>query len=523
MSYNRRQWLLASAAATVIATNLPLSAIAQTKGGNALNVAVFPEPRSLLVGWGQTGPDQMVNGNIYEGLMRYDDKLQPMPCLATEWSVSKDLLTYTFKLKKGVKWHDGEAFDAEDVVFSIDKLGRGVNPRVRVALEAVESIKAIDSHTVEIRLKEVFAPFIGLFDASTLPIGPSHLLKDVEIGRRVPNVALVGTGPYKFKNWEKGAFIQLERNAAHHEAGIPKTDNVFFHVIPDGASRAAAFESGKIDVLPGGTVEYFDVPRLAKLPGVTVTTQGWEKYAPMAWMWINHRLPMFQDIKVRQALNLAVDRDAMSKVLWGGYALPANGAFQRKTAFYSDKIKQPTRNKAKAAELLKSSSYKGETIRLVGLPFGETWNRMAEMVRQNLQEVGFKVEIVSTDLAGAVTRAANWDFDLAFTFMYQYGDPALGVSRNWVSSEIKKGSPFNNVGGYQSAKVDALFHRASGQTDPKRRAEDYLAVQQTLVDDVAAVWLLDLNFPTVYRSKIQNLVNSGVGLNDSLARASISN
>jgi peptide/nickel transport system substrate-binding protein len=523
MNFNRRHWLLASAAASVISTGLPLVAMAQGNASNALNVAVFPEPRTLLVGWGQTGPDQMVNGNIYEGLLRYDEKLNPMPSLATEWAVSKDLKTYTFKLKKGVKWHDGDDFDAQDVVFSIDKLGRGVNPRVRVALEAVDTIKAVDSHTVEISLKSVFAPFIGLFDVSTLPIAPSHLLGKEEIGRRVPNVPFVGTGPYKIKTWEKGAYIHLVRNEAYHEAGLPKIDNLYFHVIPDGASRAAAFESGKIDVLPGGTVEYFDIPRLAKLPGVSVTNKGWEKYAPQAWLWINHRNPMFQDLKVRQAVNLAVNRDAMSKVLWGGYAEPANGAFQRKTAFASSQVKQPGFDKAKAAQLLKSSSYKGETIRLLGLPFGETWGRMAEMARQNLQDAGFKVEIVSTDLAGAVTKAANWDFDLAFTFMYQYGDPALGVSRNWVSSEIKKGSAFNNVGGYQSAKVDALFHRAAGQIDPKRRAEDYTEIQKTLIDDVAAVWLLDLNFPTVYRSKIQNLVNTGTGLTDSLGRASIKN
>jgi peptide/nickel transport system substrate-binding protein len=97
----------------------------------------------------------------------------------------------------------------------------------------------------------------------------------------------------------------------------------------------------------------------------------------------------------------------------------------------------------------------------------------------------------------------------------------LGVARSYVGSEIKKGSPFNNVGGYQNPKIDALFERGSRENDPKKRSEIYAEVQRTLVEEAAAAWLLELNFPTVYRSRIDNLVNTGMGLNDSLARASI--
>ncbi|WP_144264630.1 ABC transporter substrate-binding protein [Polaromonas sp. C04] len=523
MSITRRELIAGTAVgAGWLASSLPLAAIAQAQSGTggALNIALFPEPTSIMVGWGQTGPSQLVNGNIYDGLLRYDEKLNPMPGLASAWTISKDSLVYTFTLKRGVTWHDGKPFDAQDVIFSIDKLNRAQNPRVRVALQSVESIKALDAHTVEIRLKEVFAPFIGLFDVSTNPIAPRHLLENTDLTGKPPPSAIIGTGPYKFKEWVRGSYIHLVGNDKYHEPSVPKIDNVYFQVIPDAASRAAAFESGKIDVLPGGTIEYFDVARLAKLPGAAVTSKGWEKFSPLAWMWINHRNPLFQDLRMRQAIELAIDRDALSKVVWQGFAPAATGPFNRQTAFYSAAAAQPRRDKDKARKLLAESGYKGQPVRLLGLPFGEAWNRTAELIRQNLLEAGLKVELVATDLAGAVTRASNWDFDLALTYMYQYGDPALGVSRNYVSSEIKKGSAFNNVGGYQNAKVDAMFYRAAGTTDPKKRLEAYSEAQKTLVDDVAAVWLLDLNFPTVYRTKIANLVNSGIGLNDSLGRAS---
>ena len=276
MSIDRRNFLAASAVvASLLAGGIPAASWAQG-AARALNIAVFPEPNALLAGAGSTGPALMINGNIYDGLLRYDEKLNPQPNLATEWSVSKDFLVYTFKLKRNVAFHDGKPFTADDVVFSADKLMRALNPRFRVALQTVQSIRALDSHTVEFRLGKPYAPFLGIFDVSTLPIVPKHQLESADLTKPLTGNP-IGTGPFKFKEWARASHIHLVRNEAYHEAGVPKVDNVYYHVIPDAASRAAAFESGKIDVLPGGTAEYFDVARLAKLPGVTVTTRGWEK------------------------------------------------------------------------------------------------------------------------------------------------------------------------------------------------------------------------------------------------------
>jgi peptide/nickel transport system substrate-binding protein len=169
------------------------------------------------------------------------------------------------------------------------------------------------------------------------------------------------------------------------------------------------------------------------------------------------------------------------------------------------------------------AGYKGEPVRLLGLPYGEVWTRTAEMVKQNLLAAGFNVQQVNADLPGVVSRQSNWDFDLAFTYFNQYGDPAIGVARNYISSEIKKGSPYNNVGGYESAKVDAMFLRGARESDPTKRADIYAEVQRTMVDDVAAAWLLEMNFPTVFRTRIDNIINSALGLNDSLARATLRN
>jgi peptide/nickel transport system substrate-binding protein len=375
---------------------------------------------------------------------------------------------------------------------------------------------------VEFRLSSPYPPFLQLFDVSTFPIAPKHQFDGNDLARP-PAVSPIGTGPYKFKEWQRGSFIQLTRNSNYHIAGLPSVESVYFHVIPDAASRAAAFESGRVDVLPGGSVEFFDVGRLSKLPGVAVTTKGSEKLAPLAMLWINHRTPLLQDLRVRRALMHAIDRDGLAKVAWQGFATPSTGPLNRSTAFYTSKVSSYPHDATKAKKLLSDAGYKGEPVRLLGLPYGEVWTRTAEMVKQSLLAAGFNVQQVNADLPGVVSRQSNWDFDLAFTYFNQYGDPAIGVARNYISSEIRKGSPYNNVGGYQSAKVDAMFVRGARESDPSKRADSYAEAQRTMVDDVAAVWLLDMNIPTVYRTRIDNLVNSALGLNDGLARATLRN
>ena len=227
------------------------------------------------------------------------------------------------------------------------------------------------------------------------------------------------------------------------------------------------------------------------------------------------------NVKFRQALMFAIDREAMAKIAWLGFAKPATGPFNSNIKFYSDDVKKYPHDVAMAKKLLAESGYKGETLRLLPLPYGETWTRQAEILKQNLMQAGVKVEMVATDVAGWNQRLNEWDYDLAFTYVYQYGDPALGVARNYTTSNIAKGSPFNNVEGYSNPKVDELFEAGATAADPEKRREAYLQVQKILLEDVPVAWLHEINFPTLYRSKITNIINSGIGLNDSLARASI--
>ncbi|MFC2968026.1 ABC transporter substrate-binding protein [Acidimangrovimonas pyrenivorans] len=502
-------------ATALVALSLGTAAQAQEAGGR-LDVVVQPEPPSLMLGLVTNGPTQLVAGEIYESLLRYGTDLKPQPSLAESWEISKDGLTYTFHLHHGVKWHDGKPFTSADVVFSADKFLRKTNARLRVSLAHVASITAPDDYTVVFKLKEPFGPFINAFEASTMPIVPKHIYEGTDYATNPMNNTPIGTGPFKFDKWVKGSYIHLVKNKDYYLEGKPYLDEIYYRVIPDAASRAVAFENGDVQVLPGGSIENWDVKRLTAMKGVCSTGKGWEFFAPHAFAWLNNREGWTAKKKFRQAIMYAMDRDFMKDVIWNGFGKVATGPISSATNFYSSDVPKYPHDPAKAKELLKEIGYDGTPVRILPLPYGETWQRWAEAMKQNLEEVGIKVDMVSSDVAGWNQKLSDWDYDIAFTYLYQYGDPALGVSRSYLAKNIAKGSPWNNVEGYNNPELDKKWAAAAVSADPAEREKIYAEIQKEIVADVPVAWLLELQFPTIYRCNIKNPVSTAIGLNDSL-------
>ena len=355
----------------------------EPKMGGIINAVIQPEPPGLMLAMVQNGPTQMVSGNIFEGLLRYSPKLEPLPGLAESWTVSEDAKIYTFKLKPGVTWHDGKPFTSADVLFSIEML-KQTHARARNNMVQVEKVEAPDDLTVVFTLKQPFGPFLGIFEVGSMPMMPKHLYEGTDFKTNPNNNAPIGTGPFMFKEWQKGSFIHLVKNPNYHEKGKPYIDDIYWQIIPDAAARSVAFETGKVDVLPGGSVENFDVPRLSKLKDTCVTGAGWEFFSPLAWMWLNNRSGPTANKKIRQAIMYAVDRDFAKDVIWNGLGKVATGPSASTIKFYTDDVPKYPFDPAKAKALLKEAGYNGEKVRLMPLPYGETWQRWGEAVKQNL-------------------------------------------------------------------------------------------------------------------------------------------
>ena len=491
----------------------------QPKRGGVLTTILTPEPPILVMGVNNQGPTLIAASKMFQGLLKFSSKLEPMPELAQSWSLSDDKLTYTFKLQPDVKWHDGKPFTADDVVFSIMKFHMELSPRARGVFAKIKDAKAPDAHTVTLTLDAPFEPFLLMFDATGCPMVAKHIYDGTDFRNNPANQKPVGTGPFKFGEWQRGNFIRLVRNEAYWKQGQPYLDEIVYRIVPDSQSRALALQTGQVLMTASNDIEPFDVPRFQQQANLQVITKGWEYFSPLMWMEINHRKEPLGDVRVRQAISHAIDRDFILRRLWFGVGKAATGPISSTTRFYDTPGLQKHDPRA-AAQLLDAAGLKPNaqgvrfSVRHLTLPYGEVWSRLAEYLRTSLKAVGIEMTLETTDAGGWARRIADWDYDTSINFVYQWGDPTLGVERTYVSSNIQKVA-FTNTGGYKNAKVDELFATASTAANPADRQAAFTAVQKILAEEVPQIWIQELIFPTITDKRVHNAVQLGTGIHAS--------
>lgn len=505
--------LMAALCVTAVLGN-PTSA--QEVGGT-LKLALHPEPPSAVAGISTTGASEMLYTKIYDSLFSYDFDLTPRGLLAESWSVSEDGLILTVKLKEGVRWHDGEAFDAEDVVTSY-KVHSSENAILSVLSALIASVEATGPYEVVFTTKEPMPALIYGLAPGNMPIIPDHIYGDDAPFRGNPaNEQPIGTGPFKFAEWEKGRFVRLVRNEDYHVEGQPYLDELYFVMIPDSQGRAIAFEQGTIDVVSASILELHDVDRLASLSGAKSSSQGWEFFSPHAFLWVNHDRPPFDDVTFRQALNYAMDKDFIRDVIFSGWATPPRGPIGSRTRFFDEATEAYDYDPQRARQLISESSYDGREIELLPLAVGSSWSRLAEYQVQALKDVGINAKLSGMDVGALLQRFSERDYDMGQVYLYQRADPAIGVARNFLSTAAKSGSPWTNVAMYRDQEVDALLNEAAATRDPVIRNQLYSRAQRRIAEQAVVVWLAELEFPTIYKSKVRNLISNAAGLSSNFA------
>ncbi|MGG4773282.1 ABC transporter substrate-binding protein [Alcaligenaceae bacterium 429] len=496
--------------------------VAQTAGGS-INVILNPEPPSLIYALNQQTPTQIAAGKIYEGLLTYDFELNPQPGLAKSWEISPDGLTYTFHLQEGVTWHDGQPFTSEDVRFSLQDMLADTHSRARANLSRVERIELPDEHTVVITLKEPFAPFINTLEVSSAPMMPAHLYKGTDYRNNPANQTPIGTGPFKFKEWQRGRYVQVVRNDQYWQEGLPYLDSIYFQVIPDAASRLLALENGSVQVASFGDIDFAFLPQLQGNPDLAITHKGYEFAGPQAFIELNHRDGPLADKRFRQAMQYAIDKDFIAKRIFFGAARPATGPISSVTKYHDNEATGYEFNPDKAIALLDEMGLKPDadgkraTVKLLGLPYGDTWNKVSEYIKNSLSKVGVEVVLESTDAGNWARRYADWDFEMVVVYLYQYSDPALGVDRTYLSSNIRQGIYGSNASGYENPEVDRLFAAAAVENDQAKRKALYEQANALLLEDSPAIWLVELSFPTITNSKVKNVTTSAIGVAENFA------
>ncbi|WP_113407003.1 ABC transporter substrate-binding protein [Rhizobiales bacterium] len=523
----RRSFLLSSAALGAIAVTGTTVHAAPSRGGTA-TLLLSAEPPVLTTIAHTAFNSVYVSPKVTEGLLTYDFDLNPQPLLAKQWSVSDDGLRYTFKLRDGVRWHDGKPFTADDVVFSIKTL-KDVHPRGRNTFLNLVEIETPDPLTAILVLSKPAPYLITALAASESPIVPRHLYEGTKVAENLVNLAPVGTGPFKFKEWIRGSHIVYERNPDYWDQPRPYLDQLIVRFIPDAAARSIAIETGEIDLAPSTPVPLSDLDRLKGVASLAFETRGYQYSNGVSRIEFNLERPVFKDVRVRRAFAHVIDRKVIRNTINYGYGEPIPGPINPNLAkwFVADLKTYPI-DLAAAEKLLDEAGHPrgsdGVRLRLNldYVPSGEPYSRGSEYIRQALAKVGVEVTVRAQDFATYTKRIyTDRDFDFAYEGMSNLFDPTVGVQRLYWSKNFKPGVPFSNGSAYSNPKVDALLEAAAIEVDPQKRVEQWREIQEILVEDLPALDIVSQPELTIYNKRIADHTLGGEGIAGSLAYAYI--
>ena len=328
----------------------------QPKYGDTFIVGMSSDPATLNGAISGSVNDKTVASNIFSMLFRLDYKMNPVPDLAEEWTISDDGLIYTFKLRDGVKWHDGTPFTSADVKFSMDEAYMKLHPRTDNFNSFIESVETPDDKTVVFKLKKPYGAFMNAL-AYDVYIIPKHLYENTDIRNNPYNIKPIGTGPFIFEEWSRGSHITLKRNPDYFQKGLPYLDKLVFRIIPNAASRVLALGTGEIHYLSYQALPSSAIAELKENPDIKITTQGFESLGSMLMLTLNLEQPKLQDIRVRQALAMGIDRKYIVEHADYGMGVPATGAFPSTNWAYEPDVIKYEYNPEKAMKLLDEAGF----------------------------------------------------------------------------------------------------------------------------------------------------------------------
>ena len=467
----------------------------------------------------------VVAGKMFDGLVTYDFDFKMQPLLAESWEVSGDLRQYRFNLRSGVKWHDGQPFTSKDVAWSAMNVWKKLHPRGRATFEFLTEVQTPDDKTA-IFVFEQPAPVARFaFHGTESQILPAHLYENTDVATNPHNAAPVGTGTYRFVEWERGSHIVLERNPDYWDAGSVTLNRIIFKTIPDASSRSAAFEAREVAVGVGMPVALNDARRLAELDYIELPEHGQEAYPAQAWIEFNLRKELFQDIRVRQAIAHALDRSLIHKLIWMSFGRVATGPISYELpAFHADNLPSYDYNIEKANQLLDEAGHPrdkdGVRFRITHdpMPIAEPYFRTADYFKQALKQIGIEVEVRTQDFATWIKRVyTENDFDTINALNNNMMDPSMGQMRYFWSKNIAKGTPFSNGMAYSNAEVDAALEAARVESDENKRRELFLKFQEIVAREIPRLTLVDVPWFQVQNSRVQGVDVTPYGANENLA------
>jgi peptide/nickel transport system substrate-binding protein len=485
--------------------------------GGTLVIGAGPEMTSgLTSAVTSAGTAQLISAKLFDGLLTYDEHFNPLPQLATHWEVAADGLSFTFHLRSGVLWHDGEPFTSKDVAFSVLEVWKKYHSRGRTTFANVVAADTPDPLTVTLRLSKP-APYLlsALMSSVEAQIVPQHVYAGRDVPSNPANNAPIGNGPFRFVKWERGSYVLLERNPHYWDAPRPRIDKLLFRFIADRAAGASALETGEVHLTDSNAISLPDIERLSREPNIVATRYPSTYISGVAAFEFNLDRPQFRDPRIRQAFAHAFDRDFIIKNIWLGYADKAEAPIpQAFPVFYTQNVPTYTFDLVKAEALLEAAGLNRDAkgIRFVlsndPNPTGPL-PVIAQHLRSNLEKIGVKLQIRSSDFGEFVNRVyTRRDFDTIFYSANAGPDPAIGVQRFYWSKNFQPGVAFSNAADYRNTDVDRLLESGQVEIDPHKRRALYDEFQRVVQTDLPRIPLIAPHTVTLARRNVLNFTGN---------------
>lgn len=443
-------------------------------------IAAATEAVTLDPQGGWDGASLYVLRQLYNGLVKLDSNLEVVGDLAESWEFTSDT-SVTFKLKQGVKFHNGEEMTAEDVVYSIERAQNSA--KVMTFAANIESVVADDDYTVTINTTIPYAPLMSNLCHTACSIVSKTAAE--EAGDNF-SAAPVGTGPFKFVEWISGDRIVLERNEDYF-AGEVLPSTLTFKLMSEDSSRTIALETGEADM--NLVVAATDAERIENSEDVELVVSMSPK---IQYVSMNQKVEPFNNKLVRQAINYAIDRDAINLVSTNGYGVVTDSVMNNQIKGYTDDVVHYEYNPEKAKELLAEAGYPDGFTTSV-LVYGNARSTEAQLIQGNLSEIGITLDITTMESTALLEQINNGDYEM-FIMSYNNttGDPdtSLYMLFNSTVPASSGNRSFTNI-----PEVDEKLEAARVETDEEARMQLYAEVQQILTDE--AVWVPLYSIPNL--------------------------
>ncbi len=458
--------------------------------------------------------------NIFDTLVAYEDGgTATKPSLAESWTVSDDELNWTFKIRKNVKFHDGTDLNAEAIKFNIDRWRDKENKYHTGNFNywgwmfggfpgIVKDVVVIDDYTIKMVLTKKSAPFIA--NLAMVPFGISSPTAIKEYGEDYFKHP-VGTGPYKLKSWKMGDKIVMERNDNYWN-GKPYLETVILRAIPDNTARFMELQTGTIDMMDGLTPN--SVPLLKKSKSLKISLRP---SMNVGYLAMNMDKEPFTDVKVRRAVNYAVNKKAIIEALYAGMAQEAKNPLPPSLWGYNDSITPYEYNPEKAKKLLAEAGLEnGFETKLWAMPVPRPYmpqpKLIAQAIQSDLAKVGIKAEIVTYDWGTYLEKTENGEHDMAFLgWTGDNGDPDNFIYVLLDKDNTEKGSA-GNIAFYKSDILHEKLIEAQVTSDIKVRTKLYEEAQEIIHNDAPWLPLAHSTPPIALKSIVHGYIPSPLGV-----------